>query len=375
MAELQGYCDERFAPLREAFAAGFEDGLELGAALAITHHGKLVVDLWGGFADRKRTQSWQRDTIVNVYSTTKTALNLCALRLIDQGAIEADAPICTYWPEMGRDGKERITVKHVMLQSAGLPGLSEPQPHETLYDWEKMIHLLEREPLWFEPGSAHAYHAQTYGYLLGEVIRRVSREMPGDYFRRHIAVPLDIDLHIGALPESEDHRVAQQYVPTGPDNSDASPFRLKVMRSFGPGNWATRESRAAQVPGTNGIGNARSFARMGAILAMGGELDGVRILSRETIEYATREHARGEDLMMEATIVRGLGYAVESSFFHGITSDCFFWGGFGGSICSMDMKREISFSYTPNLLRTVARVGRGDALARIARPILEALDD
>lgn len=374
MISLGGFCDARFEPLRDAFAASFDSGRELGAAVAVTHHGKLVVDLYGGYSNRKRTLPWEHDTIVNVFSTIKNALNLCVLMLVDQGELDVDEPLHTYWPEMNRDGKKKITVKHVLLHSAGLPAFVEPQPFETLQDWDRMIHLLEEEPLWFEPGTAQIYHAQTYGFLLGEVIRRISGEFPGQFFRSHVASPLALDLHM-SLPESEDYRVAEMLESTSRDPSDFPPMAMKVLGSFHPGNWATRACRAAEIPAANGIGNARAIARMGAIFAMGGELEGVRLLSRATIAEAAREHTCEIDLAIEARVSRGLGFGRESPDFRGLSPDAFFWGGYGGSICAMDMEREISFAYTPNLLESMMGDTRGDMYARVLRPIVVSLDD
>src|SRR5262249_29928034 len=205
---IDGRCEPRFAPVRDAFSANFEAGREVGASFAATVNGELVVDLWGGYADAAGTRPWASDTIINVFSTTKAMTALCAHILVDRGALDADSPDPRYWPEFAQAGKERITTRHLLSHTAGLSAIRQPLPTEALYDWARMIEVLAAEAPWWEPGTANGYHAVTYGHLVGEVIRRISGRTPGAFFREEVAAPLGTDFHIG-LPESEDSRVAE----------------------------------------------------------------------------------------------------------------------------------------------------------------------
>src|SRR5579885_3325573 len=181
MTELSGVCDERFKPVREAMAANFEKGLDVGASVAVTLNGELIVDLWGGYADEARSTVGQRDTITNVWSTTKTVTALCALILADRGAIDLHTPVAKYWPEFAANGKERIEVRHLLGHTSGLSGWQEPITAETLYDWGKATALLAAQAPWWEPGTASGYHGITQGYLVGEVVRRVSGYSLGQF--------------------------------------------------------------------------------------------------------------------------------------------------------------------------------------------------
>src|SRR5579872_4412562 len=209
---LDGIALGRFAPLREAFAANFTSGNELGASFSATVDGETVVDLWGGWADEARTRPWQSDTIVNVYSTTKTMTALVALLLADRGELDFQAPVARYWPEFAANGKAEVKVSHLMSHSADW---HEPITNNDLYDWEKVTRLLaEQAPEWV-PGTEPGYHSNTFGYLVGEVVRRVTGRSLGTVFRQEIAEPLAADFHIG-LPASEDARVADLIPPPGP---------------------------------------------------------------------------------------------------------------------------------------------------------------
>jgi CubicO group peptidase (beta-lactamase class C family) len=198
---VQGFAQEQYAPVRAAFADNLASGVDLGAALCVTVDGETVVDLWGGFADAARTRPWQRDTIVNVFSTTKTVTALTALLLADRGELDVDAPVKRYWPEFAANGKDRVKVSHVLSHSAGLPIWRQPMRTEDLYDWEKATALLAAQPPDWEPGTACGYHALTQGYLIGEVVRRITGRSLGTVLREEITEPLDADFHIG-LPLS-----------------------------------------------------------------------------------------------------------------------------------------------------------------------------
>ena len=201
--DIQGTAQDRFEPVRAAMAANLASGADLGLSFCATIDGETVVDLWAGWADAEKTRAWEADTIVNVYSTTKTMCALTALLVADRGELDFDKPVAYYWPEFAANGKADITVAHLMSHSSGLSGWEEPLDAEDLYDWEKATSLLAAQAPWWEPGTAPGYHAVTQGYLVGEVVRRIAGKSLGTVFREEIAEPLGADFHIG-LPAEHD---------------------------------------------------------------------------------------------------------------------------------------------------------------------------
>ena len=200
MTEINGNCDERFAGVRDVFAANFDKGLDVGASVAVFIDGEPVIDLWGGHLDAEKTLPWQRDTITNVWSTTKTMTFVAALTLADRGLIDLDGPVARYWPEFAANGKERVLVRHVMAHTAGLSGWEDKIAPEELYDWDKATSLLAAQAPWWEAGQGSGYHALTQGYLMGEIVRRVTGKSFGTFFREEIAGPLGADFHVGLAP-------------------------------------------------------------------------------------------------------------------------------------------------------------------------------
>jgi CubicO group peptidase (beta-lactamase class C family) len=302
--DIHGTCDPRFAAVKEAFAENFLKHDEVGASLALVADGKVVVDLWAGYMDAGRTRTWERDTIVNVYSTTKGITAICAHRLVEEGRLDVDAPVATYWPEFAQAGKEGVTIRHLLSHQAGLPAFREFLPAGSAANWEFLTEKLAATEPWWEPGTQHGYHAVTFGYLVGEVIRRVTGMSVGNYFRKELAEPLGLDFHIG-LAEEHDPRVASM-IPAPVAMPDASTpmgkamldpnsmqFRAFMMspEALQPGYVNTREWRAAEIPAANGHGDARSLARLYGALATDGKLDGQRVLSEEAIAAATVEQA------------------------------------------------------------------------------------
>src|SRR5204862_8128835 len=170
---------------------------DLGASLAVTIDGEMVVDVWGGWADEARTVPWAENTITNVFSTTKTMTALAALVLIDRGELDLDATVATYWPEFAARGKAGIKVRHPLSHTSGVSGWDQPITLEDLYDWGNSTALLAAQAPWWEPGTASGYHMLNYGHLIGEVIRRITRQRLGKFFAAHLAAPLGADFHIG----------------------------------------------------------------------------------------------------------------------------------------------------------------------------------
>ena len=222
---LGGTCSARFDPLRELFAAKLESGEDLGASLAVNIDGEMVVDLWGGWADLARTVPWTENTITNVFSTTKCMTSLAALVLVDRGELDLDVNVATYWPEFAARGKAGIKVRQLLSHTSGVSGWDQPITREDLYDWNKSTALLAAQAPWWEAGTAAGYHMLTYGYLIGEVIRRITGQRLGEFFATHIARPLGADVHIG-LPPSEFHRVANVVPPPPADQPQFDPTQL-----------------------------------------------------------------------------------------------------------------------------------------------------
>ncbi len=205
--EIHGFCDEKFSAVKEAFAKNFETDGDIGASFAATLNGKFVVDIWGGHADKAKSRPWEKDTIVNVFSTTKVMTIICALMLVDRGQLDLDAPVAKYWPEFAQNGKEKILVRQIFSHTSGLAGWEEKIEMKDFYNWDKAVSLLAAQKPWWEPGTKSGYHGITHGYLLGELVRRITGKSLGTFFKEEVSGPLNADFHIGFGPE-HDSRVA-----------------------------------------------------------------------------------------------------------------------------------------------------------------------
>jgi len=354
---VAGFAHDRFAPVRAAFEQNLASGADVGASFCATLEGETVVDLWGGFADAAKSRAWEADTIVNVYSTTKTMTALCALILADRGDLDFDAPVARYWPQFAANGKAGVTVAQLMGHSSGLSGWKEPVSSEDLYDWEKVTSLLAAQAPFWAPGTASGYHAITQGYLIGEVVRRITGRSLGTFFRQEIAEPLGADFHIG-LPASEDGRVAE-LIPTpppppSPDAAAWSPTELQINIATNPGVHVplhgTRAWRGAEIPAAGGTGNARSVAEIHAILANGGIARGRRFLSEAGCRKALALQADGADLILGMPARFGLGFALAGGLLPVPSPNSLFWGGYGGSLAIIDLDARTSFAYVMNRL-------------------------
>ena len=350
---IQGFCDPRFEPVREAFAANFESRDELGASAAVTLDGVPVVDPWAGDADPSG-RPWQEDTIVNVYSTTKTMAGTCMLMVADRGLVDFDAPVATYWPEFAANGKEAVLVRHVMSHSAGLSGFDPPLASpEDLYDWDGIAARLAAQTPWWTPGDGSGYHAVTQGFLQGEIVRRVTGKSLGTFFREEVALPLGADFHIG-LDQAHDGRVGELIPPgaaLGSDGADPDSIGVRTMRSCSLVGTEPRTSawRRAEIPAAGGIGNARSVARVHSALACGGGVDGVRLLSEAGVARALEEQSQGVDKVMGVPIRFGMGFGlIDSTFPLSPNPRSFFWGGWGGSLSIIDLDARLSVAYVMN---------------------------
>jgi CubicO group peptidase (beta-lactamase class C family) len=348
--EIHGFCDERFLPLKSAFAANFDAGLELGASLALTHRGEAVVDLWGGWADVEQTRPWEKDTIVSVASTTKVATIIITLMVVDRGLLDLDAPIARYWPEFAQGGKAEVTVRDAFTHQAGVPGLEPAAPFEALYDWTAMTGRIAAQPHWFGGERRIIYHIFTYGFILGELIRRVDGRLPAQFFREEVAEKAGADFQIGLTSKADLTRLAaRRRAAPGEPAQPPSPLLLRFVQGNGPlprgpESW---EQLSAGLPSGGGFANGRSIARLCAILAMGGELDGVRYMSPATVEEAATEQAYGECPYL-GVVKFGLGFGLDSKEFPAASPTTFGWGGVGGSWALADSRTGVSLGYAPN---------------------------
>jgi CubicO group peptidase (beta-lactamase class C family) len=355
--EINGTCDGRFEAMRQAFANNFTEGqqpTDVGASVAMTIDGELVVDVWGGTVttDAGAGEPWERDTIVNVWSLTKTVSALSCLVLADQGELDLYAPVAKVWPEFGAAGKGEIAMRHVMSHTAGLSGWQEPVSVEDLYDWEKATSLLAAQAPWWDPGTASGYHALTQGYLEGEVVRRITGQTIGEFAAKEVTGPLGADFHIGTGPEHDD-RVAHVIAPSGtltdamPDADHSSvAWRTLSNPELDAAVSSTIEWRRSEIPAAGGHGNARAVALIHTPMACGGEANGVRVLSPQGIEPVFDEQTNGQDLVIPMSVRHGIGFGLPSPDVPISPSErACFWGGWGGSVAVIDLDNRMSFSY------------------------------
>lgn len=375
--QIQGYFDLQFETLREAFAELFSNTQERGAALCVQVGGETVVDLWAGTADKDGEQAWHSDTILNLFSCTKPFAAVAALQLVGEGKLELDTPVAHWWPEFAAAGKQRITPRQLLSHRAGLPALRELLPAEALYDWQLMTAALAAEEPWWTPGDGHGYAAITYGWLVGELLRRVDGRGPGESIGARIAAPLELDFHVG-LADSEFDRVAHIARKKG-EMGDAAAQRLLTCMMSEPNAMSTRafanppsiltstnkpEWRRMQQPAANGHGNARSLAGFYA-----GLLDG-RLLEAELLNEMTREHACGDDKTLLTRTRLGLGCMLDqpqvANATYGLGAKAFGHPGAGGSVGFADPERDVAFAFVTNSLGPYVLMDpRAQKLARV----------
>jgi len=352
MSDIQGTVDSDFEGVREALAANLDSGADVGASVAVTVDGRTVVDIWGGHQDEARTVPWERDTIINVWSTTKTMAALCALVLADRGELDLHAPVAQYWPEFKANGKESVEVRHLLSHSAGLSGWQEPMRPSDLYDWEKATSLLAAQEPWWEPGTANGYHAITQGYLVGEVVRRITGRSIGTFFADEIAGPLGADFHIGT-PSACDDRVARVIPPPplpmeGLDQDSIAVRTLSNPPLSAEQSWEI-DWRRSEIPAAGGHGNARSVAAVQSVLACAGEVNGVRLLSEAGCEAVLEEVSYTPDLVLGVPLRFGMGYGLNSPDTPlGPNPRTCFWGGWGGSLVLVDLDARMVVTYVMN---------------------------
>ena len=350
-SDVQGICPEKFAGVSDAFAANLSSGADVGASFTAMLDGEVLVDIWGGHVDEAKTTPWEQNTIINVWSTTKTMTFLCALMLADNGQLDLDAPVAKYWPEFAANGKESVKVRHILSHSAGLSGIEATVTCRDLEDWDKICGLLAAQAPWWEPGTQSGYHAITQGYLIGEVIRRVTGQTVGTFFRTEVAEPLGADFHIGT-PEACDPRVALVIPPattlsTLEVSSDSVAYRTFANPVMTADASHTVAWRRAEIPAAGGHGNARSVALVQSIMSGGGQRNGKRFLSEAGVMRALEEQQNGTDLVLGVPLRLGMGYGMASDVMP-IPPTTIYWGGWGGSLVLVDPTTKLTISYVMN---------------------------
>jgi CubicO group peptidase (beta-lactamase class C family) len=353
--DISGMCKPGFEPVREAFAANFAERGEIGASVAVVVGNEPVVEIWAGWADPGRTRAWESDTLTNVWSTTKAMTSLCAHLLIDRGELDPDAPVARYWPEFAANGKGDMPVRWLMCHQSGLTGLAGPATVEDYYDWEKVTALLAAQAPLFPPGSTSGYQAITFGYLVGEVIRRITGQSLGRFFGSEIAGPLDADFHIG-LPEPELGRCSelQGVRPTADEqaalaqafaNADPAAMAALVNPPLTGDEANADDWRMAEIPAANGHGTALALATIFGAVTDGSD----RLISARTLAAARASNGLHTDLVLGFPIEFGLGWALSSAGRHyGPNPAAFGHDGFGGSAVGGDPEAGVAFAYVMN---------------------------
>lgn len=374
---IYGFVRPGFEAVRDAFVQNFLEGRERGASCSVIRHGETLVELWAG--EQARGQPWRRDTLVNVFSTTKGAAALCCAILADRGLLDYNEKVSKYWPEFAAEGKGEVTVAEALSHQAGVTGIRHPDAGadgvaftiEDLLDFDKTCAQVARQKPFWPPGSRNGYHALTYGNLAGELVRRISGETIGSFFRKNVAEPLGVDFYIG-LPESEDHRVAPMLNPDTPsggltNSTDAATGiaaakpehreLLQAVRSSftnptlgsvdGVPVQNTTMWRRAEIPAANGHTNASALARMYCCLARGGELDSVRIISSGGVRAATRMNCFRKDLVLGFKVRWGMGFMLNDPLIgiQGPNLGAFGHSGAGGSVGFADPLHGLGFGY------------------------------
>lgn len=365
MTTVQGRCDPDFEEVRRLFQQFLDAGDELGASVAVSVDGKTVIDLWGGFADAEKTQPWEEDTIVNVYSTTKNVTSLAMLKLVDMGLVSVTDKVAQHWPEFAANGKEDVEIRHLLSHSSGLAGWTDKMTMEDVCDLELgTAKLAAQAPQW-APGTASGYHGYTFGHGPAEIIRRKTGLGLGDFLAREITGPLGADFYIGT-PEAVWPRVAT-LAPPPPFPAPAeppSPIALSVFLNppispEGVPFASTPTWRRAEIGASNGHGNARALARMFTEVVQAAKGETGRLLSKQTADLILEEQIRGNDLVLGGPVRFGVGFALVGDGFGFLqpglpTGRLATWNGYGGSAVIMDFDRNLVFAYAMNKMKIEA---------------------
>jgi CubicO group peptidase (beta-lactamase class C family) len=377
--DVQGTVEPGFEPVRDAFEKNFKEHGEVGAGCCVYRDGRAVVDLWGGSADARCERPWQRNTLQLVFSATKGVTAICAHKLVETGRLELDSPVAQYWPEFAANGKAGITVRQVLSHRAGLAMIEGELSLEQVLAWDPVVEAIAAQPTNWEPGSAHGYHVRSYGWIVGELVRRITGTAISDFLAKEISAPLDLDFFIG-LPEAEHARCAELIPPEGGLDALAEILgadSLTARALSGPSNlfayddmWNRRELLAASMPSSNGVGTAQALARLYA--ATVGEVDGVRLLAPETVDAARTVHSEGPDKVILVPSRFGLGFSLPPMLATGCGAGAFGHPGAGGSLGFADPEARLGFGYVMNRMRLAAELDpRTHALVKSTYACLE----
>ncbi len=372
--QVNGECLPQYEPVAQAFEEGFTAGRDVGAAVAVWRDGDWVVDLWAGHTDRRRSQPWQADTLACFFSVSKAVTATCVLQAADRGHLDLHARVSEYWPEFAQAGKQDATVTQILAHQVGLPGLHDPVEVELLFDWPRMCARLAAEPPWWPLGTKHGYHARTFGFLAGEVLRRATGRNVGEWLAQEIAAPLDLQVHIGLTAEQQTRcadmlpaRVKpgeQKYWPPAmqrmlKDFTDTSTPTGAAFQnpSFKPGYMNGQAFREAQLPALNGHGTARDVAHLLGQIP--------QLLSAQTLHLATQSHSHGADEVLKSVTRFGLGYMLYEAESPIGWPGCFGHAGAGGSVAFCDPARDIGFAFIMNQMQEGVVTGGTSATACI----------
>ena len=372
---VNGFCDPAFAVVREAFINNFVEHNEIGASVCIAEAGRVVVDLWGGYANIARTQLWNEDQLVNAFSVGKGVTSLLAAQCVDRGELSYETRIADVWPEFGCHNKEEMTLRDALGHRVGLPAVRSPLPPHAMYDWDGMCAALANEVPWWTPGSAHGYHVNTFGFVVGEVLRRATRKSVGTLLAERISHAIGADIYLGC-PPSLHARMAEFEWPGNPP--PASPPQgmtedqlLQFNTYYNPSGLSgamtvnTPEWRQSEIPSTNMHASARGVARMYSVLAHGGEHNNIRLISADTLSLATQEVSSGHDVVLGRDSRFGHGFQIpmpERGF--GPNAEAFGHFGAGGSVGFCDPVAKVGFGYVMNQMGPRWQNPRNRALMR-----------
>lgn len=370
--QVEGVCERRFEGVKSLLQSFLDSGEELGASIVINVDGEDVVDIWGGHADAERTRKWEKDTITNVWSTSKLISSFAALKLISRGLLSPTEKVATYWPEFGANGKENIEVRHILSHSSGVSGWEKKMSVDSICDVPTATALLAQQKPFWEPGTASGYHSITLGHLIGELVHRTSGKTLDDFITEEIAAPVGADFRLGAA-EKDWSRIADLVPPPNPAgpasmSPDSIPAKSMANPSVDAKVARTAEWKRAKLGAVNGHGNARGVVRILSAISCGGYVGQQQILTPATVDLIFEEQTRGKDLVVGETLSFGIGYALN---IRGMDTDWLpegkicFWGGWGGSFVVMDLDRRVTIAYVMNKMEMVG-LGNNRTKAYIA---------
>ncbi|KAH6667002.1 beta-lactamase/transpeptidase-like protein [Halenospora varia] len=363
--KIYGHIDPQYQDVQKIFQDFVESGEELGASIAVNKDGKNIINMWGGYKTEDKSKAWEHDTIVNVFSISKTVCALAALILVDRGLLDVNGKVCDYWPEFAANGKSQIEVRHIMSHTSGVSGWNTPMTMKDLCDFEGSVAKLAEQEPWWTPGSGSGYHSWTYGFIIGKLVRNITGLTLKQFVAQEIAGPLGVDFEIGSS-ENNWPRISPLVFPaprepasegnTAPVDITSIPVKTFGNPALDQKFVGTRQWKEAEIGAANGHGNALSIATMLSLISLGGEANGVRLLSQKTIDLIFREQSRGRDLVTGENFQFGIGYALT-----GRDTDLNWlpggrvctWGGYGGSIVIMDLDRRLTICYAMNKLDNV----------------------